>query len=67
MSALSPPMCRLCHKEHWAREGCQFITKPTKGAIERNVRTSSATKCSCPVIIATYTPKKAKKKGKKKC
>ena len=29
MSAASAPHCKLCGKDHWAREGCDFSGKKT--------------------------------------
>ena len=22
MSAISPPLCKICHRAHWLRDGC---------------------------------------------
>ncbi len=27
---MKAPVCRLCHKEHWAREGCDFGTDTSR-------------------------------------
>lgn len=43
-TSMEAPKCRLCEKNHWAREGCDFgqkVKKPTQDELERNVRTSS--------------------------
>ena len=47
MSACDAPLCRLCGKIHWQREGCQFVTVVKAGKPGRQQ------------IIATYTPAKA--------
>lgn len=34
MSAIDPPMCRLCKHAHWQRQGCIYYTVVSKGTVK---------------------------------
>lgn len=75
---MTPPKCRLCGKEHWAREGCNFGPTPNtpregrrvlKG--EKPTRPASTERPDPPIQQPTKVKraakkKKAKRKAKKK-
>ena len=65
---MTPPACRLCGKNHWAREGCQFaaIIKGTKHEIHVDglkLPKGSIVLVSQPApnkVIAAFTSKQSK-------
>lgn len=48
---MKAPKCRLCHQEHWPREGCSF------GSVDRGSPRKGDTETSGPTLTADDRPK----------
>lgn len=78
MSAIDAPLCRLCHKPHWQRAGCDFgkDAKRALGIAQSESKSEVARRRGKPPIPGgsvypvrddtAKAPKAKRKKAKKK-